>query len=79
MRGVSNKTKIDYQRVIKRYDELKEQRKREETGKSVRQCSYLGEQYYYDLISEETGYEPCSVRKIVNNLIRYMRLYCFNS
>ena len=75
MRGVSEKTRKDYERVIKRYDELKELKRKEEQGEKVRQSNYLGEQYYYDLISIEIGYASSSVRKIINNRQRYRRLY----
>ena len=57
---------MDYQRVIKRYDELREQKRKEESDKAIKEVNYLGQQYYYDKISEETGYEPCSIKKIIN-------------
>ena len=78
MRGLSNKTRMDYQRVIRRYDELREQKRKEEADKTVKEVNYLGQQYYYDKVSEETGYEPCSIKKIINNRVKFMRMYGFN-
>jgi hypothetical protein len=75
MEGRWEKTKKDYQRVFAMYDKLKSEKRLEEEGKRIRTSLYLGAQFFYDTISEEIGYQPNTVRKIINDRVKLSKRY----